>query len=267
MPHDESMAIRAGFADLSQAWSRRELPLYFAWTETIARYRRSVLGPLWLVFGTAIGVAGLGFVWSILLNSDFETFVPSLTIGLVVWQFLAGCITESAGVFARSATAITNIKSPSFIFSIQLVFRQLINLAHNLVVVVVVFAIFPKTLSPAAFLSIVGLAIVVLNMVSVIQIFGLIGSRYRDLEPLISAFMPIMFFLSPVIFQTRQLGSAQMLLEFNPLAHLIRIVRDPIMGDVPSATSYLVVLALTAVTWLFALWLTGKKAGRLPYWV
>jgi len=267
VPNIGSAALLAGFADLAQAWARRELPLYFAWTETIARYRRSVLGPLWLVFGTAIGVTGLGFVWSILLNSDFQTFIPSLTIGLIVWQFLAGCITESSGVFVRSATAITNIKSPSFIFSIQLVIRQLINLAHNMVVVVVVFAIFPETLSPSAFLSIVGLVIVVLNMLPVIQVFGLLGARYRDLEPLIAAFMPIMFFLSPVIFQTRQLGDAQVLLEFNPLAHLIRIVRDPIMGEVPSATSYIVVVALTAAAWLLALWLTGKKAGRLPYWV
>jgi ABC-type polysaccharide/polyol phosphate export permease len=71
---------------------------------------------LWLVLGTGIGVAGLGFLWSTLLKMDRGTFIPSLTVGLVVWQLIAGCVTESTGIFMRNAAIVRNLKMPFFFF-------------------------------------------------------------------------------------------------------------------------------------------------------
>src|SRR5690348_4098646 len=141
-------ALSSGIADLSAALNRRQLALYFAWTETLARYRRSLLGPLWLVLSTIIGVLGLGFVWSALLKVDQRDFIPSLTVGLVTWQLISGAIVEAAGVFPRNAGSILNIKLPTFLLSLQLLFRHLTNYAHNFVVVVAVLAIYPEHLSP-----------------------------------------------------------------------------------------------------------------------
>jgi hypothetical protein len=39
------------------------------------------------------------------------------------------------------------------------------------------------------------------------------------------------------------------------------------LGVVPSVGSYAIVLALTAVTVLLSLWMTGSRAYRLPYWM
>ena len=75
--------------------------LYLAWIDTRARYKKSVLGPFWLTFGNLIGVLGLSVVWANLLKEDMRTFVPSLTIGLIVWQLVAGTIGEGATTFVR----------------------------------------------------------------------------------------------------------------------------------------------------------------------
>jgi ABC-type polysaccharide/polyol phosphate export permease len=260
-------AIAEGFGDLRQAYGRRQLALYFAWTETLARYRRSVLGPLWLVFGTLVGVVGLGFVWSILLDTQTADYVPTLTVGLVVWQLVSGSISESASLFTRNASSIVNIKLPSFLISMQLLSRQLINFSHNLLVVAGVLLLYPEHLSWIVLLAIPGLAIVTVNLLAIIQIVGILGARYRDIEPLIAALMPILFFLSPVIYQSGQLGRAEVVMQFNPVAHYIRVIRDPVMGVVPGLDSYLAVAALTVLTVALALGLTGSKAHRLPYWV
>ena len=79
--------------------------------------------------------------------------------------------------------------------------------------------------------------------------------------------MPILFFLSPVIYQARQLGGAQFIMEFNPLAHWIRMVRDPVLGFVPGWDSYAVGIAIMVAIWLAALWVTSSRGHRLPYWV
>jgi ABC-type polysaccharide/polyol phosphate export permease len=261
------VTLQIGFADLSNAWSRRQLALYFAWSETKARYRRSALGPLWLVFSTIIGVVGLGFVWSTLLKVDRHEFIPSLTIGLVTWQVISGCVTEATGVFSRNAGSVLNIKLPTFLLSLQLLFRHLINYGHNLLVVLAVFLIYPDHFSPTLLLAVPGMLIVAVSLLATIQLLGFFGARYRDLEPLVNSFMPILFFLSPVIYQARQLGRAQVIMEFNPLAQWIRIVRDPVLGFVPGWDSYAIAIAMAAAIWVAALWVTSIRGHRLPYWV
>lgn len=259
--------IADGYADLKAAWKRRQLAIYFAWSETVARYRRSTLGPIWLVLGTAIGVAGMGLVWSTLLNQDMESFIPSITVGLVVWQFISGVVTDAPGMFVRNATMLVNIRMPVYLITFQAFGRHFINLGHNLVVVLVVFLIFRHYNSWTSFAALPGLVIVCINLVAIMQLLGILGARFRDLEPLIQSFFPILFFLSPVIYRPGQLGAAQAIMTFNPITHYIRVIRDPLLGEIPSLESYLIVLALTGVTVLLSVWLTGSRAYRLPYWM
>lgn len=259
--------IADGTADLLAAWQRNQLAVYLAWSETVARYRRSTLGPLWLVLGTAVGVVGMGFIWSILLNQDMPSFIPSITVGLVVWQFISGVVTESAGMFVKNATMLVNIRMPIYLITFQAFGRHVINLLHNLVVVLVVFIIFPHYNSWTSLLALPGLVIVSINLIAIMQLIGIIGARFRDLEPLIIAFFPILFFLSPVIYRPDKLGAAEVIMTFNPIAHYIRVIRDPLLGVVPSLENYIVVLAMTVVTVLLSLWMTGSRGHRLPYWM
>ena len=61
---------------------------YLAWADTKARYKRSVLGPFWIVLTNLIGVLGLSLVWAQLFNQQMREFVPTVCIGLIVWQLV-----------------------------------------------------------------------------------------------------------------------------------------------------------------------------------
>lgn len=259
--------MEIGWRDLVEAIERLRLAVYFAWSDTKARYRRSFLGPFWLVLSTMVGVVGLGLVWSVLLRVDRAEFIPSLTIGLIVWQLISGCLAEGPAVFYRQASQIKDINLPSFFVSTQLILRQLVNLFHNIIVFIVVLAIFPRHASLLALLAIPGLILVIFNLLWVVQILGYVGARFRDVEPLVVAFLPILFFLSPVIYHARQLGAMEPIMALNPIGYWIGLIRDPVLGVVPSVGIYLFALAVTVAGWAAALWLTARKRHRLPYWI
>lgn len=243
------------------------LSLYFAWGDTRARYRRSVLGPLWLVLGTAVGVAGLGFLWSELLHVDKPTFIPSLSIGLVVWQLLSGSILEASNVYIQNSRLIRNLRTPLFIFPLQLLLRQLINFLHNLIVVLVVLIIFPPPLSLNQLLVIPGLILVIANLFWLSTLIGLLGARFRDLGPLVGSFMPLMFFLTPVIYRPNQLAMSEFIAWLNPLTYLVSLIRDPVLGFAPPFFVYEVSVGLLMCGGIATLWVLGKKYGRLAFWV
>lgn len=241
---------------------------HFAWSDTRARYKRSVLGPFWLVLGTLIGVAGLGAIWGTLMQVKRADFVPSLTVGIVLWNMISSSIIMASSVFFNNSTVIKNIKTPSLRISLQLMLQQFINLLHNLVVVVFIFILYPHTINASLWLlSLPGLALVMINLLWIIQVAGILGARFRDFDPLIGALMPILFFLSPVIYRSQQLGTMAVVMRFNPFAYFIDIVRDPLLGSVPPLHEYGAIIVMACVGWALALWLTRTKAQRLAYWV
>jgi ABC-type polysaccharide/polyol phosphate export permease len=253
--------------DLRDSLQRAPFVLHMALSDTRARYKRSVLGPLWLTIGAAIGVVGLGLVWSTLLNQSRSELIPSLTIGLILWQFMSACITESPSVFVRQAHVIRNIRLPFFIHPFQLLTRQLIGLAHNLIVLIVVLFIYPPPISTVTLLSIVGLILVVINLLWITTLLGMLGARFRDIEQIVQAFMPIVFFLTPVIYKTGHAGVNQSILWLNPFTYFMSVVRDPLFGQAPPMFVYIVVALMVVCGWTFTIWFFNRRASRIAFWI
>lgn len=259
--------MNAAVRDMLDTFKRVSMIAYFAWSDTKARYKRSLLGPFWIVLGTAIGVAGLGFLWSALLKVERATFIPSLTLGIVVWQFIAGCFTESTTVLTRHGSVIRNIKGPYLFFPFTLVARQLVTFAHNAVVILFVLILFPPPIGWAQWLVVPGLFLLLGNLLWISTLIGMLGARFRDLEPLIGAVMPMLFFLSPVIYRPENLGVKAKIIWLNPFTYLISLVRDPLQGVAPSLWVYTVSLAMFGLGWLVTLLLLGRRYHRVPFWI
>jgi len=248
-------------------WSLLDTAWYFAWGDLKTRYKRSVLGPMWLVLGTAIGVVGLGYVWATLLNMDADEFVPLLTVGLVVWQLVSTCLTESSNVFYKNASVIRNLKVSFWLFPLQLLMKHFLYFLHNLTVVVVVFIIFNVPLSWVQLMAIPGLFIVLINMLWVIVFVGVFATRYRDIEAFLSSVMPLLFFLSPVLYKPSNLGIKSQLAWLNPFTYLITVIRDPLQGNLPPMFVYVVSLVMLFVGWVVTWRLFVRKQNRIVFWM
>lgn len=241
--------------------------LYLAWTDTRARYKKSVLGPFWLTFGNLIGVLGLSVVWANLLKEDMRTFVPSLTIGMIVWQLVAGTIGEGATTFIRQASMIRNVAIPYWFFVIRALFRQIINLLHNLIIVVGVVWYFDFPLQAETWLALPGIVLVLVNLFWMTYLLGMLGARFRDIEYLVNAFLPLLFFISPVIFRPDRLPVDMQIIWLNPLSYFIEVVRAPFLATVPEASHYLVMLGTLLVGSTLTALLVKFKGRQLAFWV
>lgn len=256
-----------GLDDVILSVKRLNLSLYFAWSDTKARYGRSILGPFWLVLSSAISIVGLGYLWSILFHQTPQQLIPSLTAGLIMWQFVSSSIIESPATFIRNAHYIRNMVLPYVNFINHQLCRQLINLAHNLILVIAVLIIYPPNLSSTQLLVIPGMTLVILNLMWMNIVIAIIGARFRDLEQIISAVMPLLFFITPIIFHYKQLTIGQQLIWLNPFSYFITLVRDPIIGFTPPLFVYTTSLTILILGWLIAIYLLGKNKRLIPFWI
>ena len=69
------------------------------------RYRGSLLGPFWLTLSTAIMVGSIGFLYSRLFHQNVGSYLPFLTISLVLWNFISTITAESSVCFTSVGRA------------------------------------------------------------------------------------------------------------------------------------------------------------------
>ncbi|MDD5272590.1 MAG: ABC transporter permease [Methylovulum sp.] len=256
-----------GFTDIIQTCHCFRIITFIALSDVRARYKRSVLGPLWLTLGTAGGSAGLGFIWSELFRVDPTTFVPTLTAGLILWQFISGLIIEASTLFSRQASIIRNLNLPLAIHPTQLLLRHLINLAHNAPVFFIVALGLGNSLNLVTWLALPALLLVALNLLWITFFIGLLGARFRDLEYFITMVMPLLMFISPVFYRPSYLPFSERIMWFNPFSHFIEIVRSPLFGSPPPLFVVGTNLAMLIIGWSLTLWLFNRQHHRIAFWV
>jgi ABC-type polysaccharide/polyol phosphate export permease len=115
--------------------------------------------------------------------------------------------------------------------------------------------------------AIAGLCVIVVNCFSACILMGIVALRYPDVRETIRNSMRFVFFLTPIIWQAEMLSDRAYLSQFNPFAHFIALVRDPLLGTFPPLISWVVCLSITAAGLAAALTVFTKLRHRIPFWL
>ncbi len=255
------------FTDFRAALRLLPLIAYMARGDLRARYKRSVLGPLWLTLGTAMGTLGLGVVWSELFKMERDKFVPALTAGLIMWQLLSSCILEATTTYWRQASIIRNVSMPLSVHPIQMVVKHLANFLHNLPVFVLVVFMFDVPVNRYTWLFLPCLLLIVANLLWITLLFSMMGARFRDLEYVVGAALPVLMFLSPVFYRPNYLPISGDIMWLNPFSYLIELIRYPLLGTPPPAFVVTTNLLYCVGGWIVAMAVFNAKRDRIAYWV
>lgn len=276
MPVSDSQTFRRAFKDLSDGFNQRELWLSLGWQDIKQRYRRSVLGPFWITIATGVQAAAMGILYSALLDIPLDEFLPYVTVGLIVWQLISASILEGSEVFVANEGLIKQLPSALSVHVYRLVWRQILLLAHNMLIYVVMLVAFGvwRDLTWTSFAAIPALILLMLNALWGSIVFGIFSTRYRDIAPILGSFVLLAFVLTPIMWTTKALeqqgGQAAervKLAELNPLFHYLDIIRAPLIGEEQEAYHWYIVLAFTVLGWTLALLAMRKYRARVPYWV
>jgi len=260
------------FSSLLKAHSRLAPQLYFAWFQFLIRYRRTMLGPVWLLVGPALFIALLGLLFSRIGGNDPAVFVPYLAIGLIVWTLITGFITGSTTVFQRGrAQMLQGSMSLNDIVMVDM-FSTVIIFLHQTILIVAVFMFFGIGLSFYSLVSLIGLAFLIANGIWLSVFFGIIGARYRDLAEIVQAVMRIAFLATPIIWMPGpgaggRAGVMGAFLVYNPFYHFLELVRAPLLGTPIAPLSWIVVISITVAGFVLAHFFYNRFARIVPLWV
>lgn len=253
--------------DLVRAIGLWRLALTLSWLDIRLRYRGSVLGPFWLTLSTAVMVGALGFVYAYLFNTPIRTYLPFLALSLTLWNLLSSIVTDGSTVFVQAETTIRAMRVPFFLFIFQLLARNALIFAHNIVVIVVVFLVFSSPINWSALAAVPALLLWMLDGAAVSLILGTFCARFRDIPPIVASVMQIAFYVSAVMFKPNMLGHRSAYLIYDPFYSILEVMRAPLLGGLPSQATYVSAVGFSAILCIIGWLVFLRVRHRISFWV
>lgn len=258
---------KSGLEEITLGLRIPRLWALLGWFDIRQRYRRSTLGPFWLTISTGILVTTLGFLWSTLFKIDYKEYMPFFAIGHVIWGFIAMQLADAGTGFTQFEHILKQVRLPLSVYILRVIARNLIILAHNFIIVIIVMAIFRPNLGWDTLLFFPGIVLLTLSLIFVSLTVAILCTRYRDIQPIVQNITTIAFFITPIMWKPETLNKHMWIADFNPLAHLIAIVRLPLLGQEPTSASWIISIITTMIFMIISISLLQRYRTRITYWL
>lgn len=210
-------------------------------TEFRLTYFGSVLGYVWTLMRPLLmfGVYYVVFTQIVKVGGDIKHYPALLLTNIMLYQFFSQATTDAVLSVVARENLVRKMQFPRMVIPLAVVGTALMNLALNLVVVLV-FALFngvevrwtwlllPLTLVPLIMLS-TGLAMLLAGAYV----------KYRDVQPVWAVVTQALFYASPIFYTIETPPeSIRSILELNPLTGIIEGTRYLLIdADAPGGIS------------------------------
>jgi len=256
-------------SDLYDSFLTTRLPYLLAWQDILQRYRRSTIGPFWLTINTAVFIAGFALVGRALFNTDLNTYLPYLTLGMIYWVFISTIMIEGSTVFVDNGHIIKQVRLPLLIQIIRLVLRNLIVMAHNFLVFVVVAFVTGTVPTLQVLLLLPALLVLAASASGVALFLGVLGARFKDVALIVTNAVQLLFFVTPIMWPVDMVFARGhgYLVEWNPIYHFLLTLRGPLLGTSIPASTWLIVALFGCAACAAGMFLFVRYRRRIAFWI
>ncbi|MBI0074913.1 ABC transporter permease [Commensalibacter sp. M0357] len=261
-----SQNIKLAVLDILEGFMKWRLNCKLGWTDIKLRYRGSILGPFWITIIMGSKIATIGFLYAYLLHINIHEYLPYVSLSVVLWTFISTLTIDSCTIFTNSEKLILSTRLPYSVYAWRSIISNFLILIHNLLVIVIVFCIL-KVVPYTLYLLIPSGILWTLDSLAICLLIGILGTRFKDVPPIIASIMQALFFITPIIWKINFIHFNKNYMLLDPLYPLFEIVRAPILGEYVSSSIWFAAIVYSLILWVTAIFIFSKTRFRIPYWI
>lgn len=248
--------------------------------EFVAKYKQTILGPLWAVIQPFLTTVVFTVIFGSLANLTTMDVTTTETVvipgflfymaGTICWGYFSGTVQATASTFIANSGIMGKVYFPRLVMPIATAFSNLISFAIQFVIFVVIWGIYLlfETTTMAVSWHMALLPLLILQMMMLAMGFGVIISalttKYRDLHMLVGFGLQLWQYVSPVAYGLTLIsdrGNPVLLgiYMLNPVTPVITTFRYAFFGiGYFDVVTYLTGWAITLVVFFLGLLLFNK---------
>jgi lipopolysaccharide transport system permease protein len=254
IPTEYELIIRPGSRwfnlNLRDVWRYRDLLFLLVHRDFAAKYKQTVLGPIWFVLQPLLMTAVFVVVFGSLAGIPTDGLPPTLfyLAGLLAWSYFAQTFQSTSGTLVANAGLFGKVYFPRLIVPLSAVMSNLIALALQLVTFLafwVYFKFFTAWGSNIAITSAVVWFPLLLVQIAALGLgvglwLSALTTKYRDFTHLSGFILQVWLYATPVIYGLSQVPERwRFVAVLNPMAVPVELIRYMFLGQGLVAPGYI----------------------------
>lgn len=260
--------------NLLRVVERRDMIRFLVDSNLRAGHRDKVLGNLWNLLDPLLFLAvyflvfGIGFRQ---VGSDPMVFAVYLSIGVIVYRYLDGVVSQSAVCIRLHRGLVNEVAFPRAVLPISVCISRLYDFLWALVVVAAAVLLLRIEVTPHLLWLPVAVGLHTMLALGLGLVVAHSGAFFADTSNILSFVMRLLFFASPIVYLARsEPGHPGIVPErwldlygLNPLAGLMDLYRDALLwGRAPEPATLLYVSGVALAVLLFGFALFSRAEGQ-----
>lgn len=242
--------------------------------EIKARYKFAILGFLWIVLNPLLQMLVIGFVFQFFIPVKVDNYFLFLFTGLLPWNFFSYTVTKNTPMIINERSLISKAKFPreAVVLSIVLsnLFHFLIALSLLLLVLLAdkVFFDHYNLFQLIQYLSRLLLTLPLLIWVTALTsglslLLSALNVRYRDVNFIVQAIMPLWFYATPIVYTLKLLPSfLHPLFYLNPMVGIIESFHFSLLNLPFTSLNFIGVSVLMTIVIVYFGWKIFEKESK-----
>lgn len=259
---------------LKETYQYRDLIFLFVKRDFTAKYKQTVLGPLWAIIQPLLTTVVFTVIFGKLArlttaDAPGEQMLPGFLFymaGNICWAFFSATVEATSNTFLKNRDTMGKVYYPRLVAPISTAFSNLISFGIQFVLLLAFLTIFTITgdtavrITPALLL----LPLLILHIIVLSVGCGIIVSsvttKYRDLAMLVAFGLQLWQYASPVAYGLELIpASYRSIYLLNPITPIITTFRYAVFGTgFFSLPHYLISCGISLLIFLFGLILFSR---------
>lgn len=217
---------------------------------------RTRFGLLFFTLQSLLRVTVIFFVLGQSVAIGHPDYYGYLAIGMPLFAFYSAAVTSGYGILTRNKIVLGNGNVTYMACVLRFMTEHSVRFCFSILVFLGYLAFHPGTLNANTLLIVPGILIALVFILSAALTFMVVSSFLPNISEAVNSIMGIMFFATPLIWYAGERGELRnMIAMANPFTHLIEVVREPALGRVPDAISYVYACSFTLLVAVVSVWL------------
>lgn len=234
-PKDKLLSV-----DFKEIWQYRDLMMLFVKRNIITQYKQTILGPLWYLIQPLMTTIMYMVVFGGIAKISTDGLPQPLfyLAGISFWQYFSDCLTKTSNTFVNNAGIFGKVYFPRLITPLSDVISNLVRFGIQFGLFLCVYAyymIFTDAPIHTNWYALL-IPILVMMLAGLSLGFGILFSsmttKYRDLQLLLSFFVSLWMYATPVIYPLSTITNPKLLLvmQLNPLTGIVEFFKYGMLG-------------------------------------
>jgi lipopolysaccharide transport system permease protein len=226
--------------NLRELWSFRDLLWLLVWRDFAARYKQTILGPLWHVVQPLLTTIIFTLVFSHVAALPTSGLPPTIfyLCGLLAWNYFSQTFSSISTTLVANAALFGKVYFPRLIVPLAGLFSNLISFAIQFATFLVVLALY-RLLHPGATVALrweaVFLPLVLVQLAAFSLGAGLwlaaLTTKFRDFTVLAGFVIQLWMYVTPIIYPLSQVPAPwRRWIAINPVAVPVEAFRALLLG-------------------------------------